>query len=111
VCNLAAELQPSARGELEITDLNRRYLTRGELFLEKLGRGTAWLDTGTHESLMQARSFIETIELRQGLKICCPEEIAYRQGWIDADRLALTAESLSKSGYGDYLLGLLGRDG
>jgi len=111
VCDLAAELQPSARGELEITDLNRRYLALGELFLEKLERDTAWLNTGTHESLMQAGSFIETIELRQGLKICCPEEIAYRQSWIDANRLALTAESLSKSGYGDYLLGLLGRDG
>jgi len=85
VCDLAAELKPSARGELEITDLNNRYLAQGELFLEKLGRGVAWLDTGTHESLLQAGNFIETIELRQGLKISCPEEIAYRQGWIDAD--------------------------
>ncbi len=110
VCDLAAELQPSARGELEITDLNNRYLARGELFLEKLGRGTAWLDTGTHESLMQAGSFIETIELRQGLKICCPEEIAYRQRWIDAEQLALSATSLDKSGYGDYLLRLLEQD-
>ncbi|MCG6860146.1 MAG: glucose-1-phosphate thymidylyltransferase RfbA [Chromatiaceae bacterium] len=109
VCELAAGLEPSARGELEITDLNNLYLSRGELFLEKLGRGTAWLDTGTHESLMQAGSFIETIELRQGLKICCPEEIAFQQRWIDADRLAETARALSKSGYGEYLLGLLER--
>ncbi|WP_133511041.1 glucose-1-phosphate thymidylyltransferase RfbA [Candidatus Thiosymbion oneisti] len=111
VCDLAAELRPSARGELEITDLNNRYLAQGELFLEKLGRGVAWLDTGTHESLLQAGNFIETIELRQGLKICCPEEIAYRQGWIDADQLAIIADSLTKSGYGDYLLELLARDG
>ncbi|WP_089729517.1 glucose-1-phosphate thymidylyltransferase RfbA [Candidatus Thiosymbion oneisti] len=111
VCDLAAELRPSARGELEITDLNNRYLAQGELFLEKLGRGVAWLDTGTHESLLQAGNFIETIELRQGLKICCPEEIAYRQGWIDADQLAVIADSLTKSGYGDYLLELLARDG
>jgi glucose-1-phosphate thymidylyltransferase len=109
VCGLAAELTPSSRGELEITDLNNLYLARGELFLEKLGRGTAWLDTGTHESLMQAGSFIETIELRQGLKICCPEEIAYRQRWIDADQLSEIASALSKSGYGEYLLGLLER--
>jgi len=108
-CDLAAELRPSTRGELEITDLNNLYLKQGELFLEKLGRGTAWLDTGTHESLMQAGSFIETIEQRQGLKICCPEEIAYRQRWIDADELAETAGALTKSGYGEYLLGLLER--
>jgi glucose-1-phosphate thymidylyltransferase len=108
-CDLAAELRPSTRGELEITDLNNLYLEQGELFLEKLGRGTAWLDTGTHESLMQAGSFIETIEQRQGLKICCPEEIAYRQRWIDADDLAEIAGALTKSGYGEYLLGLLER--
>jgi len=109
VCDLARDLKPSARGELEITDLNNIYLERGELFLEKLGRGTAWLDTGTHESLMQAGSFIETIEQRQGLKICCPEEIAYQQRWIDADQLAEIAGALSKSGYGEYLFGLLER--
>jgi len=109
VCDLAAGLKPSARGELEITDLNNLYLTEGELFLEKLGRGTAWLDTGTHESLMQAGSFIETIEQRQGLKISCPEEIAYRQRWIDAGRLSEMGRALSKSGYGEYLLGLLER--
>jgi len=109
VCDLAGDLKPSARGELEITDLNNLYLAQGALFLEKLGRGTAWLDTGTHESLMQAGSFIETIEQRQGLKICCPEEIAYRQRWIDADELTETARALTKSGYGEYLLGLLER--
>jgi glucose-1-phosphate thymidylyltransferase len=109
-CNLAAELRPSPRGELEITDLNNRYLARGELFLEKLGRGTAWLDTGTHESLMHAANFIETIEQRQGLKVCCPEEVAFQQGWIDADQLCAIAEPLKKSGYGEYLLGLLERE-
>ena len=108
-CALAADLQPSARGELEITDLNNLYLKRGELFLEKLGRGTAWLDTGTHESLMQAGNFIETIEQRQGLKICCPEEVAFQQRWIDSDQLSQMAEALTKSGYGEYLLGLLRR--
>ena len=111
VCDLAAGLRPSARGELEITDLNNLYLARGSLFLEKLGRGTAWLDTGTHESLMQAGTFIETIELRQGLKICCPEEVAFQQHWIDADQLTETAASLHKSGYGEYLLELLKRSG
>jgi len=110
VCDLAARLRPSARGELEITDLNNWYLAQGALFLERLGRGVAWLDTGTHESLLQAGNFIETIELRQGLKICCPEEIAYRQGWIDAHQLAAIADSLTESGYGDYLLQLLARD-
>lgn len=110
MCDLAAELRPSARGGLEITDLNNRYLAQGELFLEQLGRGVAWLDTGTHESLLQAGNFIETIELRQGLKICRPEEIAYRQGWIDANQLAVIADSLTKSGYGDYLFDLLARD-
>ena len=109
VCDLASELKPSSRGELEITDLNNLYLAQGQLFLEKLGRGTAWLDTGTHESLMQAGNFIETIELRQGLKICCPEEVAYEQRWIGADQLAGIAKALSKSGYGQYLLGLLER--
>lgn len=110
VCDLVDDLRPSARGELEITDLNNLYLERGELYLEKLGRGTAWLDTGTHESLMQAANFIETIEQRQGLKICCPEEVAYQQGWIDVDQLCAIAAPLQKSGYGDYLLGLLERE-
>jgi len=110
VCGLAAELEPSPRGELEITDLNNRYLAHGELYLEKLGRGTAWLDTGTHESLMQAGNFIETIEQRQGLKICCPEEVAYQRRWIDADQLREVASALNKSGYGEYLLGLLKRE-
>ena len=108
-CDLAAGLVPSARGELEITDLNNLYLAQGNLFLEKLGRGTAWLDTGTHESLMQAGSYIQTIEQRQGLKISCPEEIAFRQHWIDAKRLMKIAATLTKSGYGDYLYGLLER--
>jgi glucose-1-phosphate thymidylyltransferase len=111
VCELAADLKPSARGELEITDLNNRYLEFGQLYLEKLGRGTAWLDTGTHESLMQAGNFIETIEQRQGLKICCPEEVAYQRRWIDADSLRQIAGEYAKSGYGEYLLGLLQREG
>jgi glucose-1-phosphate thymidylyltransferase len=108
-CELAATLEPSPRGELEITDLNRRYLERGELHLQRMGRGTAWLDTGTHESLLEAGAFIETIEKRQGLKICCPEEIAFNQHWIDEQQLRTIAEELRKSGYGDYLLGLLRR--
>jgi len=109
VSDLAAGLQPSARGELEITDLNNRYLAQGELYLERLGRGTAWLDTGTHQSLMEASNFIETIESRQGLKICCPEEVAWQRRWIDADQLRAIAAPLAKSGYGEYLLGLLER--
>ena len=109
VCDLVANLKPSPRGELEITDLNNLYLAQGELFLERLGRGTAWLDTGTHQSLMEASNFIETIEQRQGLKICCPEEVAWQRRWIDADQLRAIAAPLAKSGYGDYLLGLLGR--
>ncbi len=109
VCAFAEELAPSVRGELEITDLNMRYLRRGELHLSRIGRGTAWLDTGTHESLMQAGQFIETIERRQGLKICCPEEIAYFNGWIDESQLRAMGEALQKSGYGRYLLSLLGR--
>ena len=108
-CELAADLEPSARGELEITDLNRRYLEQGQLHLERLSRGIAWLDTGTHESLIEAANFIETIEKRQGLKICAPEEIAYSNGWIDDDALRAVAEPLRKSGYGEYLLGLLTR--
>ncbi len=103
----AAGLRPSVRGELEITDLNRCYLESGELQLEKLGRGYAWLDTGTHESLNQAANFIETIEARQGLRVCCPEEIAYFKGWIDGAQLRALAEPLARNGYGQYLLALL----
>jgi len=105
----ARSLQPSPRGELEITDLNRCYLEDGSLALERLGRGYAWLDTGTHESLQQAANFIETIESRQGLKVACPEEIAFLQGWIDAAQVERLAQPLRKSGYGDYLLSLLAR--
>ena len=106
---LASNQEPSRRGELEITDLNRLYLTDGSLSVERLGRGYAWLDTGTHESLQQASSFIETIESRQGLKVACPEEIAFEQGWIDEDGLKAVAEPLRKSGYGEYLLDILSR--
>ncbi len=102
----ARSLKPSARGELEITDLNRRYLEDGSLNVELLGRGTAWLDTGTHESLLQASVFIETLEARQGMKICCPEEIAYRMGYIGIEELAKLAAELGKSSYGEYLHGL-----
>ena len=105
----ARALKPSARGELEITDLNRCYLETGDLSVERLGRGYAWLDTGTHESLQQAASFIETIETRQGLKIACPEEIALTRGWIDRAQVERLAEPLRKSGYGEYLLQLLRR--
>jgi glucose-1-phosphate thymidylyltransferase len=105
--DFAASLKPSPRGELEITDLNRCYLDDGSLRLEKLGRGYAWLDTGTHESLLQASNFIETIEARQGLRVCCPEEIAYANRWIDAAQLTALAQSLAKNGYGQYLLSLL----
>jgi glucose-1-phosphate thymidylyltransferase len=100
-------IQPSARGELEITDLNRLYLERGDLAVEVLGRGTAWLDTGTQHSLLAASNFVETIEERQGFKVCCPEEIAYHMGYIDAHDLRRLAEPLASSGYGDYLLSLL----
>ena len=109
VAELAGTLEPSGRGELEITDLNRLYLEQGQLHLEKLGRGVAWLDTGTHESLMMAGSFIETIEQRQGLKICCPEEVAFSNGWIGRERLRQVGESLSQNGYGQYLLDLYRR--
>lgn len=105
----ARELKPSARGELEITDLNRRYLEDGSLHLVRLGRGYAWLDTGTHESLQQASSFIETIEARQGLKVACPEEIAFLHGWIDREQVLELAEPLRNSGYGEYLVQLLER--
>ena len=107
VCDFAAELVPSPRGELEITDLNRRYLAAGNLSVELIGRGFAWLDTGTHDSLLQAGTFIQTIEERTGLKVACPEEIAFEQGWIDADALEALAAPLAKSGYGAYLLRLL----
>ena len=104
VLDIAASLKPSPRGELEITDVNRAYLEQGSLRVELLGRGVAWLDTGTHESLLQAGQFIEAIETRQGLKVCCPEEIAYRAGYIDAGQLERLALPLAKTGYGTYLL-------
>jgi glucose-1-phosphate thymidylyltransferase len=107
VLDVAASIRPSARGELEITDVNQRYLDAGALQVEIMGRGMAWLDTGTHESLLQASTFIETIEQRQGLKIACPEEIAYRAGWIDAQAVQKIAEPLKKNGYGQYLLAML----
>ncbi|MCA3180135.1 MAG: glucose-1-phosphate thymidylyltransferase RfbA [Burkholderiaceae bacterium] len=110
VCDIAAEVKPSARGELEITDVNRRYLELGLLNVEVMGRGYAWLDTGTHESLLQASSFIETIETRQGLKVACPEEIAFRAGWIGATELERLAASLSKNQYGHYLQRVLQGD-
>jgi glucose-1-phosphate thymidylyltransferase len=103
----ARALKPSARGELEITDLNRRYLAEGSLRLERLGRGYAWLDTGTHESLLQASNYMETVEQRQGLRVCCPEEIAYLNGWISADDMRALAAPLLKNGYGQYLLSVL----
>ncbi len=107
VVEIAAGLKPSARGEYEITDVNRAYLERGRLSVEVMGRGMAWLDTGTHASLLEASQYIETIERRQGLKIACPEEIAFRQGWIDAVQLERLGQALAKNGYGQYLLGLL----
>jgi glucose-1-phosphate thymidylyltransferase len=109
VVALAESLKPSVRGELEITDLNRLYLERGELFLEKMGRGVAWLDTGTHDSLLQAAQFIQTIQARQGLMVSCPEEIAFAEGWIDGARLNELARPLAKTGYGQYLLQLAQR--
>ncbi len=107
VVSLARDLKPSARGELEITDLNRLYLEQGTLNVEIMGRGYAWLDTGTHDSLLEAGQFIATIEKRQGLKVSCPEEIAYRQGWIDAAQVEALAKPLAKNGYGQYLLHML----
>ena len=107
VLDIAANLTPSARGELEITDLNRIYLERQQLSVEIMGRGMAWLDTGTHDSLLEAAQFVQTIERRQGLKVCCPEEIAYRQGFIDAAQLEKLAAPLAKSGYGKYLQNVL----
>ena len=110
VINFARSLQPSSRGELEITDLNRKYLELGQLNVQNLGRGTAWLDTGTHMSLLQAATFIETIESRQGLKICCPEEIAFRMKFITIEQLENLGQDLSKSSYGQYLLRLVNEE-
>lgn len=107
VCDIAADIRPSARGELEITDVNACYLQNNQLNVEIMGRGYAWLDTGTHDSLLEASQYIATIEKRQGLKVACPEEVAYRSGWIDADRLEQLAHPLLKNGYGKYLLSIL----
>jgi glucose-1-phosphate thymidylyltransferase len=107
VADIAAQLQPSPRGELEITDINRHYLSAGQLNVEIMGRGMAWLDTGTHDSLLEAGQFIATLEKRQGLKVACPEEIAWRQGWLSDAQLAALAAPLAKSGYGAYLQSLL----
>jgi glucose-1-phosphate thymidylyltransferase len=107
VVEIAAAIRPSARGELEITDVNRAYLDRGQLAVHTLGRGDAWLDTGTHDSLIEASQFIQTLEKRQGLRICCPEEIAWRNGWIGNDQLERLAAPLAKSGYGAYLRSLV----
>jgi glucose-1-phosphate thymidylyltransferase len=107
VCDIAASIQPSARGELEITDVNKRYLELGQLNVEIMRRGFAWLDTGTHDSLLEAASFIATLQKRQGLMVSCPEEIAYRQGWINAEQVMALAHKLSKTAYGQYLLSML----
>ncbi len=107
VCDIAASIKPSARGELEITDVNAHYLAQGQLNVEIMGRGYAWLDTGTHDSLLEAGQFIATLEKRQGLKVACPEEIAFRAGWINAEQLEALARPLAKNGYGQYLLKLL----
>jgi glucose-1-phosphate thymidylyltransferase len=107
VCDIAADIKPSARGELEITDVNSRYLADGSLDVEIMGRGYAWLDTGTHDSLIEAATFIATLQKRQGLVVACPEEIAYRRGWIDAEQVLKLAEPLAKNGYGQYLKNIL----
>lgn len=107
VCDIAASIKPSARGELEITDVNRVYLERNQLNVEIMGRGYAWLDTGTHDSLLEAASFIATLQKRQGLQVACPEEIAFSQGWVDAAQIQKLAAPLAKNGYGQYLLSLL----
>ena len=109
--DIARNLKPSARGELEISDLNRMYLERGELGVERLGRGYAWLDTGTHESLQDAGAFIRTIETRTGIKVCCPEEIAFRAGWIDTEAMLRRAAVLSKTDYASYLLRVIEEEG
>jgi len=111
VVDIAKDVRPSARGELEITDINRAYLERGDLHVEVMSRGTAWLDTGTHNSLLDAANFIRVVEERQGLKISCPEEVAYRKGYISAEQLLALAKPLEKSGYGLYLKGLLNDNG
>ncbi len=103
VVDIARNIRPSPRGELEITDVNKRYLSQGQLDVEVLGRGMAWLDTGTHDSLLDASQFIQTLETRQGLKVCCPEEVAWRMGWIDDEQLVGLADELGKTGYGRYL--------
>ncbi len=107
VINIAKNIKPSPRGELEITDVNSVYLAQGQLDVKTMGRGYAWLDTGTHESMLEASQFIQTIEARQGLKVCCPEEIAYRQGWIDAAQVEKLAQPLKKNAYGQYLLSMI----
>ena len=107
VCNIAKDIKPSDRGELEITDVNRHYLKQGQLNVEIMGRGYAWLDTGTHDSLLEAASFIATLQKRQGLQVACPEEIAFRQGWINSEQLAALVEPMKKNNYGQYLLRLL----
>ena len=107
VCDIAANIAPSARGELEITDVNRVYLEQNQLNVEIIGRGYAWLDTGTHDSLLEAASFIATLQKRQGLQVSCPEEIAYAQKWIDTAQLQKLASPLAKNGYGQYLLSLI----
>jgi glucose-1-phosphate thymidylyltransferase len=109
--DVAKSLKPSARGELEITDVNRAYLERGELSVERLGRGIAWLDTGTPESLQQAASFIQAVQERQGLKICCPEEVAFRAGWIDAEALLRAAREMNMNDYGRYLARIAQEEG
>ena len=110
VVNIARQVRPSIRGELEITDINNAYLLRGDLHVEVLGRGFAWLDTGTHDSLMEAGHFVQTIEARQGLKVACLEEVAYRQGWLSAEQLDTQARALGKTGYGHYLAQVLGTE-
>jgi glucose-1-phosphate thymidylyltransferase len=111
VCGIASSLKPSSRGELEITDVNKEYLRRGQLHVQFMGRGMAWLDTGTHESLLQASNFVQTIEDRQGLKIACPEEVAFTAGWISEEELVRLAEPMKKNSYGQYLLDLLRNQG